>query len=135
MPSLRVDVSFRPRSLVSFKIISVCLHDINKYSYSSPQARRRIRPFSSTTVIRVYIVVNKNSNTEVSMYAAAKSYMVSLNDVTFSPHSTNMFSQSGSINFLFSQSSSVTMLLTDPCSYLLRSQFLALYLISRAIFK
>jgi hypothetical protein len=29
------------------------------------------------------------------------SYLVSLNDVTFSPHSTNMFSQSSSINVLF----------------------------------
>ena len=63
----------------------------------------------------------------------AKLYLVSLNDVTlFSPLSINMFSQSGSINmlftFFFNQTSSITMLLTDPCSYYLRSQFLAVTL-------
>jgi hypothetical protein len=50
-----------------------------------------------------------------------------------------MFNQSGSINllftFFFSQSNSIAMFLTDPYSYLLGSQFLAVFLpILREIF-
>jgi hypothetical protein len=70
----------------------------------------------------------------VSRYAAAKAYLVSLRDVTsFSPLFTNMLGQSGSINKLFtfflSQSGSITAFLTDPCSYLHRSKFLAVILL------
>jgi hypothetical protein len=58
----------------------------------------------------------------------------------FTPQSTNMFYQSGSINtlstFFFRQSNSITTLLTDPCSYLHGSQLLAVTLpILREIFR
>jgi hypothetical protein len=44
------------------------------------QACRRVYPSSTTTVIHVCILVNKNS-TKVSRYAAARSFLVSLKDV------------------------------------------------------
>ena len=48
----------------------------------SSQTSRRVYPLSFTAVIHVCITVNKNS-TKLPRYAAAKSYLISLNYVTF----------------------------------------------------
>jgi hypothetical protein len=110
------DVNFRPRPVAVFKIIPIFVHEINSWLSSQPKG---VSVFVRGCYSCSY-PANKNSS-----YAAAKSYFVSLKDVTlFSPLSTNMFSQS----------SSITVFLTDPCSYLLRSLFLAvILLILRAI--
>jgi hypothetical protein len=52
--------------------------------------------------VHACILVSKNSNTDVSRYATAKSYLVSLIDVTLILSlPTNIFIQSASINILF----------------------------------
>ena len=57
----------------------------------------------------------------MSRCAAAKSYLVSLNGVIFSPLSTYMLGQSGPINMLrtfsFSQSSSITVFLIPDLTF------------------
>jgi len=101
------DVSFRPRPVAASQIISIFIHEINSWLSSQPKG---ITVFVRGCYSRLH-PVNKNSS-----YTAAKSYFVSLSDVTlFSPLSTNTISQSGSI----------TVFLTDPCSYLFRSLLLA----------
>jgi hypothetical protein len=59
------------RPLLGVKIVSVFV-----------QTSRRVYPLSSTVFILACITVNENS-TKLSRYAAAKSYLVSLNCVTF----------------------------------------------------
>jgi hypothetical protein len=49
----------------------------------SCQVSQRVYPFSSTAIIHVSIPVDETNNTKVSRYAVAKSYFVSLNNVTF----------------------------------------------------
>jgi len=71
-------VSFRPQSHEGFK----------SYPFSSTrkkgssQASWRVHPFSSTAIIHDASPSMKQ-NTKVSKYTIAKSYLVSLNDVTF----------------------------------------------------
>lgn len=72
---------FRLWPLVGLKIISFLVREIHRHLSSQSS----VYPFSSTAIIHVRIPVNKN-NTEVPRYAAAKSYLASLNYVTlFSP--------------------------------------------------
>ena len=90
----------------------------------SSQASRRQYVFLSTAIVHVGNSVKKHQCL-LPRYAAAKSYFFRWNDVIpFPPLSTNMYSQSVSINMLFtffiSQSCPITMFLTDSCSYFLR---------------
>jgi len=105
------DVNFRPPPVAAFKIIPIFVHEINSWLSSQPKG---ISVFVHACYSCLH-PVNKNSS-----YAAAKSYFVISSDTTlFLPLSTSMFSQSGSI----------TVFLTDPCSDLLRSLFLAVFLL------
>jgi hypothetical protein len=73
--STKVDVSLRPRPFAGVKMMSFSVHEINRWLSSQPKG--------ISVFVHGYFscCIDNNYNIEVSNYGAAKSYLVSLNDV------------------------------------------------------
>ena len=124
--------------------MSVFVHGHSKDSWSypfrsnsktgTPQASRSVYLSSFTAIVHVCIPVTNNNNTKASCYVVAKSYFGQLNEETFVSTSIHHYvsksvSTDMSFTFFFNKSSLIPIFLTNPSSFLLRWQFVAIILL------